>query len=177
MPKAWVSLISEPDEFLVELLKDRVENLCGFSPTPSELISFVKDIQKDRVIEIPTPPRRDSTVPDSSKIQVGQKRKSHSKGRKRRLVISFPNGQVIDRPFAAESFAVALEEFGVEKVRVLNLLMSGFPLLSTTKSEKYPQNYTAGPYYVMTWSATSEKKEMLEEIARSLGERIDVKIV
>ena len=44
-------------------------------------------------------------------------------------------------------------------------------------SDIYSQNHTAGPYYVMTYSGTPEKKEMLEEIARSLGERIDVKIV
>jgi len=46
LPKAWDILISEPDELLVELLKDKVENLCGFSPTPSELKAFLKENRK-----------------------------------------------------------------------------------------------------------------------------------
>ena len=177
LPKAWDDLISEPDELLIELLKDKVKNLCGFSPTPSELISFVKDIQKNRAIEIPTPPRRESTVPDSSQIQVGQKRKSHSKGRWTRLVVRFPNGRVIESSKAADSFVAAIEELGIEEVRSLGLTLNKGPLISIRESEDYSYQHRSGRYYINTHSSTKKKKALLEDMARRLGVRIDVKII
>jgi len=40
LPKAWSILVGEPDEKLVELFKDKIEELCGHTPTPSELALF-----------------------------------------------------------------------------------------------------------------------------------------
>ena len=40
---AWNELICEPDELLVELLCDRVESLCGFSPEIGDAIKFLHD--------------------------------------------------------------------------------------------------------------------------------------
>ena len=44
LPKAWALLISEPDDFLVELLKDKVEDICGFVPTADELIQYLAGV-------------------------------------------------------------------------------------------------------------------------------------
>ncbi len=41
LPVAWTKLIQEPDAFLVELLADRVENLCGYKPDPDTVVSFL----------------------------------------------------------------------------------------------------------------------------------------
>ena len=32
LPKAWIKLVEDEDELLLELVADRVENLCGFKP-------------------------------------------------------------------------------------------------------------------------------------------------
>jgi predicted type IV restriction endonuclease len=43
MPMAWAKLIDEPDEFLVELLADKVESLCGYKPGPDDVVAFFKE--------------------------------------------------------------------------------------------------------------------------------------
>jgi len=46
LPKAWNALISEPDEILIELLRDKVEDISGFTPTADELMNFMTNISE-----------------------------------------------------------------------------------------------------------------------------------
>lgn len=40
-PKAWAGLIHEPDDLLIELLKEAVENQCGLSPDVQQVKEFL----------------------------------------------------------------------------------------------------------------------------------------
>ena len=42
MPKAWVELLLGPDELLVELLSDKVEDICGDKPDPDDCSEFIQ---------------------------------------------------------------------------------------------------------------------------------------
>lgn len=66
LPKAWENLISEPDELLIELLKDKVENLCGFSPTKEELISYLISIGRKEPASHKPKPQVSPTTKDVS---------------------------------------------------------------------------------------------------------------
>ena len=41
LPKAWNKLISEPDEFLIELIADATEKMCGYKPSSSAVEAFI----------------------------------------------------------------------------------------------------------------------------------------
>ncbi|MFA6970020.1 MAG: hypothetical protein WC208_01345 [Gallionella sp.] len=43
LPKAWARLLEEEDELLIELVADRVENLCGYKPAPDTVARFLKE--------------------------------------------------------------------------------------------------------------------------------------
>lgn len=43
LPKAWTRLLEEEDELLIELVADRVENLCGYKPDPDTVARFLKE--------------------------------------------------------------------------------------------------------------------------------------
>ncbi len=43
LPKAWARLLEEEDELLLELVADRVENLCGYKPDPDTVARFLKE--------------------------------------------------------------------------------------------------------------------------------------
>lgn len=43
LPKAWVKLVEEEDELLLELMADRVESLCGYKPDPDTVARFLKE--------------------------------------------------------------------------------------------------------------------------------------
>ena len=42
LPVAWEKLVAEEDEMLLEIVADRVENLCGFKPDPDTVAKFMK---------------------------------------------------------------------------------------------------------------------------------------
>ncbi len=45
LPKAWNKIITEPDEFLVELLADTTEKLCGYKPESKSVEQFLNGIE------------------------------------------------------------------------------------------------------------------------------------
>jgi len=42
LPQAWKALISEEDELLIDLICDKVEDLCGYKPEPDMVSDFLK---------------------------------------------------------------------------------------------------------------------------------------
>lgn len=100
----------------------------------------------------------------------------HQKGSPTHLRVTFSNGKEIEQPVAAETFAIAIQELGIENVLSLGKKLYGFPLVSTQKNDKYGQ-HRVGSYFIITHSNTETKKKQLEEIARDLGVRIQVQIM
>lgn len=42
-PDAWLKLVEERDELLIELLADKVESLCGYKPSPDGVSTFLTE--------------------------------------------------------------------------------------------------------------------------------------
>lgn len=72
IPKAWKQLLEEPDGLLLELLADKVESICGHSPDPEILTTFIHQInisnQSPTQLLIPskTRPKRQTTFDHSA---------------------------------------------------------------------------------------------------------------
>jgi hypothetical protein len=45
MPKAWEQMLQEPDDFLMELLADRIESMCGYRPEMDIIEEFILDFK------------------------------------------------------------------------------------------------------------------------------------
>ncbi|GIK56081.1 MAG: hypothetical protein HND44_01630 [Chloroflexi bacterium] len=56
LPEAWRKLVEEEDDLLLEIIADRVENLCGFKPDPDTVAKFLKDQVATRAHGIQLPP-------------------------------------------------------------------------------------------------------------------------
>jgi hypothetical protein len=59
LPDAWSKLVSEEDDLLLELLADKVANLCGFKPDLDTIAKFLRE----RVTIKPGPTSNTSTIP------------------------------------------------------------------------------------------------------------------
>lgn len=46
LPAAWDRLVEDEDEMLLEIVADKVENLCGFKPAPDTVARFLKSRSK-----------------------------------------------------------------------------------------------------------------------------------
>ncbi|MBK7685270.1 MAG: hypothetical protein IPJ25_03995 [Rhodocyclaceae bacterium] len=95
---------------------------------------------------------------------------------KTRLRVRFQNGAEISEKKASDTFALALVEFGLDRVRELGKMVNGIPLISMQKHEMYTQ-YQSGRNFVMTHTNTKSKMEILEAVAKELGVQIKVEII
>ena len=102
--------------------------------------------------------------------------KTHTKGPKTRIRVTFDDGQKIEEYYAADTFALALRRIGFPRVEGLKLLRGKVPLVGNTKSDQYVQRRVDGKY-ICTHSSTKEKKETLEEVAKKLGVKLKVEII
>ena len=154
LPEAWIKLVEEADEFLIEVVAEKTESLCGYKPTGEQVLDFLKNLDKDR------PPRRKDRSPPRRK----------SKKPPTGLVVTMSNGDRIAHHKAIETFAGVIEQLGIDRVRNVDP-----GLISTSKSSKH--RYQIGQYYTKDQTSTVAKKQILERIARKLDVRLRVKIV
>jgi predicted type IV restriction endonuclease len=89
LPDAWAKLIESEDEILIELLSDKVEDLCGVKPDPDAVAGFLRKQLPVNTELVPTPsstkPRRfdqSATTTDMPKPAgyelYGQRRRARS---------------------------------------------------------------------------------------------------
>ena len=101
----------------------------------------------------------------------------HSKSSKTTLSIAFPDGKTISHRFANETLVDTIKIIGHEKVKELNIICCGVPLVSSIKDDFYTQHELVKGVYIMTHSSTKLKKEQLDEISKRLGVGLKVEIV
>ena len=160
LPEAWVKLVQEEDELLLEVVAEKTKSLCGGKPSCDQVLIFLKRLRvaESHPREIPLPPTH-----EEPRSPMGKKPPT-------RLVVIMPDGARIDYPDAIKTFAEAIEKLGIERVR------SVYPnLISTARSPKY--GYQIGLYYVKHQTSTKAKKEMLDRIASQLGVQMTMTIV
>ncbi len=160
LPEAWIKLVEEADEFLIDVVAEKVESLCGYKPTGEQVLDFLKSLDRDRpprIIE-PSPPIRSSpSGPPGKKPPT-------------RLVVIMPNGERIAHHSGIETFAEVIQKLEINQVR------SVYPgLISTSKSPKH--GYQTGQYYIKDQTNTAAKKQILESVALKLGVRLRIEIV
>lgn len=81
IPEGWNELVSQPDEMLIDLITEKVEDLCGFVPSTQELSDFFEkygpkfliDGRTTAPLTQPTPAQRQTVQrPNINNQQVGQ---------------------------------------------------------------------------------------------------------
>ncbi|MDQ6632792.1 MAG: hypothetical protein M3Y82_13720 [Verrucomicrobiota bacterium] len=103
-----------------------------------------------------------------------------SKQTKRRkntkLRVRFADGPEIEEYFAADTFALAIKELGIDRIEKLGYLDNGEPLISPRMHPTY-QHRKFGDKYLSTHSSTERKKDMIEQIAKQLGRKVTVTVI
>lgn len=103
--------------------------------------------------------------------------KSSNKSKKTRLSVSFPDGVIIERTYAYETFVEAIQKIGIEKVADLGMTWVGLPLVSKEKDNFYNQHEIDKGWWIVTHSATNQKRLQLEEISQKLNIGLKVDII
>ena len=84
------------------------------------------------------------------------------------ITVEMPDGTSIRRRYGSVTFVEVIEKIGIERVRDLRIESRNVPLVGTIEYSDICQTQS-GFYYIVTASTTSQKIEILREIADRLG--------
>ena len=160
LPEAWIKLVQEADDFLLDVVAEKAESLCGYRPTDEQVLDFLKSLERTE-----SHPREVPSLPTQNELPSPAGRNPHTC-----LSVTMSNGERIDHHKAINTFVEVIEKLGIERVS------SVYPaLISTTRSDTHDRQ--VGQYYVKQKTNTKAKKQMLDDIASRLGIQLKVEIV
>lgn len=93
------------------------------------------------------------------------------------LLVTYPDGAVINNKYAYETLIQVVEKAGIEKVEKLGLKQVGLYFISKNRDDFYNQHVLPGGYLITTHSSTAKKKQQIEEISKKLGLGLKVQVV
>ena len=175
LPKAWSKLVEEADEFLLDVVAEKVESLCQYRPTDEQVLGFLKGLERKTESD-----RREPLSPPIPPIQPTPHRGTNrQKAPQTRLVVTMPNGEKVNCRRAADTFCEAIEKIGIEKVKSLELILCNIPLIAIDWEGTYQQKHKSkcDNYFITTHGSVVTLAAKLKEIAGGLGVNMEVEIV
>ncbi len=165
LPEAWNKLVEDADELLLEIIMDKVKELCGHNPTNEQVLDFLKSLKREVVSPLgksPNPSRSTSPTPFRDNLP------SNKQAAQQNLIVTMPSGKMIRHHKALDTFIEVIVELGLEKVRnVYSTIVS---------TEPFPNGrcHEVDQFYISTNHGTSQKKVHLEKIAELLDVQLKV---
>lgn len=106
------------------------------------------------------------------------KRNSLKKSARTNLKVTFTDGKMVINRFAYETLIEVVKIVGIDKVRALDFVQCGVPLISNTLDNVYgnSQKDISNGWYLMTCSSTQQKKQQLDTISKAykLGLKVEI---
>lgn len=169
LPEAWDKLVEEADESLVHTVAEKTESLCGYKPTNEQVLDFLKGLKRETELQV-----KQVSSPTTPIVQpIPNYGSGKQKAPPKRLVVTMPNGEVIQHNNAMDTFREVIFKLGPEEVlRVDTERM----LISTEPIPKRRTTPYRG-YYVTENHGTSAKQNFLRKIALRLGIQMRIEIV
>ena len=279
LPEAWSKLVEEADEFLLDVVAEKVESLCGYRPTDKQVLDFLNRLERIELheeavhsspVKIDNTPKRThkgyvkaggsavweargkrrvvsativaemqrayresvergdgavkypmrvlvkygivedtnydkdgnwnavakivgherktesrlrevrpSPASESSSTFLNQKSQTQSKAPQTRLVVTMPDGEVIERYSGIDTFVEVIEKlmrrYGED---VVLGAADGRPIISTSSFNYLgKRDKRLGRFYISTNHSAKAKKVHLNYIAERLGAQLKVEIV
>ena len=170
LPEVWNELVQEKNEDLLLIVMDGAKDKIGYEPTEEQVLNFLKSLERkveSHGKEILSPP----ILP----VQPTQRpTRRTQKARQTRLVVTMPNGEVIEHHRATDTWIEVI--LRLEPDRVMEV--DNGKIISTSPNFRPGRpDEKHGRYYIAKDYSTSRKKELLERLASCLGVQLQIKIV
>ena len=178
LPEAWDKLVEDADEFLVDVVAEKVESLCGYRPTDEQVLNFLKNLESkaesavERSLFQSNPPVEPSSIRSKTPQTLGQPQRT--KSRQTRLRVTMPDGDVIEHPKATDTWIEVILKLGPDQVLEVDegQIISTSPNFRPNRPEMQH-----GQYYIAKDYSTKDKKRLLEKIASRLRVQLKVEMV
>jgi hypothetical protein len=168
IPIAWDKLLDEKDDTLLEVISKKVESLCGFKPTQNQVFEYLSSLQQE-IATIPIDQSMQATYPKQPECPSVKRTRKPSVRKK--IEVIFPDNTVICHSMVVNTMVEVIQKIGIERVRSLDIQMSGFPLLSPQKHKQntYQWAEIKSGLYICTTTSTDTKLGQLNEINDTLS--------
>jgi len=93
------------------------------------------------------------------------------------LMVTFPDGKIINNRYAYETLIDVVQKVGVRKVEGLDLKHLGLDFISKKRDDFYNQHELSGGFLILTHSSTIKKKQQLDEISDRLKLGLKVEVI
>lgn len=180
LPEVWHKLLEEKNRVLLQLLIEDMKTVCRYLPTEEEVLAFLESLTTESG-EARVPLADSQTQGLDQEEHVSAIHVSTPKPKRSlqwtKLVVTMPNGEIIECPKIRDTFFEVIEKLGVEKVAALGIIRSKVPLVSDSE---YPAGYSnrqSGSHYIYVGATTQDKKRDLMKIAKGLGVELKVEII
>ena len=166
LPEIWCELVQEKNEYLLHVVIEKAKDKVGHEPTEEQVVSFLKNLS--------VPSVKPASVP---KIVHEKPKQDKKKIVFTKLIVTMPDGKIIDHQHGKDTYADVLEKLGLEEVmRVRPQTVATEPFYSHRELWEH-LNVQRGEFYINLNNGTPEKKRILEKIADSLGVQLKVELV
>lgn len=145
---------------------------------PGEALSV--RLTRKRVITEEGDTKQYSLTPSSNKERTKKTDKTITSSPKSSwtgLMVTFPDGKIVNNRYAYETLIEVVQNVGIEKVAALGIKHVGLDFITKTKDDFYNQHELPGGYLILTHSSTDKKKRQVEEISQKLGLGLKVEVV
>lgn len=180
LPEVWHKLLEEKNRVLLQLLIADMKKVCRYLPTEEEVLAFLESLTTESG-EARVPLADSQTQGLDQEEHVSAIHVSTPKPKRSlqwtKLVVTMPNGEIIECPKIRDTFFEVIEKLGVEKVAALGIIRSKVLLVSDSE---YPAGYSnrqSGSHYIYVGATTQDKKRDLMKIAEGLGVELKVEIL
>ena len=166
LPEVWTELVQEENEDLLRVMVNKAIEKVGHKPTEEQVVSFLK--------KLPVPSVKPASV---HKIDPEQPKQDKKKVVFRKLIVTMPDGEIIDHQHGKYTFAEVVEKLGLEKVMNVRPLTVATEPFYTHRENSKRLNIKNGEFYINVRPNNKSKKHILEKIADSLGVQLKVELV
>ena len=176
---AWSELLQKKDEILLEIIMEKVQNLCDNSPKEEHVWQYISSLSETGSIKIPEKLSisKQQQFANSNSDSTSQK---NSEEPRVKIKVIFIDGTIIKGNIVADTFRKTIEKIGVERVEQkleennFNK-MGGGAIISTNKNNikgntSHFINANRRTYYISALSSTAVKLDILKKIKHYFGQ-------
>ena len=163
------------NQVLLQLLIEDAKKVCRYIPTEEEALAFLQSLTAGSQEDFVFPIHVEDSVP-SVHIPPASDPKLKKPLQWTKLVVTMPDGEIVECSKIKDTLVAVIEKLGVEKVAALDIIRRKIPRVSASEYPGRSQRQS-GSYYIYTGGLTKEKRHDLLKIAKGLGVELKVEIV
>ncbi len=177
IPTAWEKLLEEKNETVMAAVSEKVESLCGYTPTETQIFAYLSALKSDTAGSIPPRTKKKTYQPHQPPSHTPEvtrettRRHTRTTSPRKKIKVTFPDGVEICHRDVSKTMIDVFRKIGFSKVATVELIDRGFPLVSKQQHRQGDCVWkeAGSGFFVCTHSGTARKFNQLNQVNNRLA--------